>query len=331
MTNNYWKDKNVFITGGAGFLGSWLTESLMKQKANVVVLVRDLVPNSYLNLSGIINKVIVVQGGLEDYFLIERVLNEYEIDTCFHLGAQAIVQTANRLPLSTFESNIKGTWNVLDAARNSELLERIVIASSDKSYGTKEKLPYTEDDCLHGLHPYDVSKTCADLLAQTYFNTYGLPIGIARCGNFYGGGDLNFNRIVPGTIRSILFDKDPIIRSDGSFLRDYFYIKDAVDAYLTLGENLDRKRIKGQAFNFGTGTCITVLDLVKKIISITGKKHLKPVILNQASNEIKEQYLSCEKANRLLNWKHKYSLSEGLKETINLYREFLINENISNR
>jgi CDP-glucose 4,6-dehydratase len=319
---DYWREKNVFVTGAMGFLGSWLTESLVKQGANVVILIRDFVPNSYLNLSGTINKVIRINGKLEDYFLIERILNEHEIDTCFHLGAQAIVQTANRSPLSTFESNIKGTWNILEAARNSKLLERLVVSTSDKAYGESNRLPYREDDCLRGLHPYDVSKSCADLLCQAYHETYKIPIGIVRCGNLYGGGDFNFNRIIPGTIKSLLFNQRPIIRSDGTYMRDYFYIEDAVDAFLTLGKALDNDKIKGEAFNFGAETPITVLDLVNKIIKLTKKESLKPRILNQASNEIREQYLSCEKANKLLNWKHGHSLDEGLKKTVDWYKKY---------
>lgn len=321
--SSYWEEKNVFVTGGAGFLGSWLILSLIEKRANVVALIKDRVPNSVLFYSGADKKVTLIRGGLEDYSTIERSLNEYEIDTCFHLGAQAIVQTANRSPLSTFESNIKGTWNVLEAARNSELLERIVVATSDKSYGTKEKLPYSEEDCLQGLHPYDVSKTCADLLAQTYYNTYNLPVGISRCGNLYGGGDLNFSRVVPGTIRSLILDEDPIIRSDGTYVRDYFYIEDTVDAFITLGENLDRDKIKGDAFNFGTGITTTVLDVVNKLISLSGKSNLKPNILNEVRHEIKEQYLDCKKADRLLNWTPKHDLDTGLKKTIAWYETYL--------
>ena len=319
----FWKGKEVFITGASGFLGSWLTKTLVGKGANVTCLIRDLVPSSYLNLSGTIKQVNVVYGCLEDYSVIERALNEYEIDSCFHLGAQAIVGAAVRFPMSTFESNIKGTWNILECVRQNRKVKRVVVASSDKAYGTKGKLPYKEDNCLQGMHPYDVSKSCTDLLAQSYYHTYGVPVAISRCGNFYGGGDLNSSRIVPGTIKSLILDQHPLIRSDGTYIRDYFYIEDVVDAYLSLGENVDREEIVGQAFNFGTGQPITVLDLVKLIIRISGKHHLKPVILNEAKNEIKEQYLSSEKARNLLSWEPRFSLEEGLKRTYKWYEAFL--------
>lgn len=318
----YWKNKNVFITGATGLLGSWLTKVLVDNAANVVALVRDLVPRSELYMSGYHKKINIVNGCLENYTVIERTLNEYEIDTVFHLGAQTIVTISNRSPLSTFESNIKGTWNVLEAVRNSELVKRAIIASSDKAYGTQEKLPYTEDNCLKGLHPYDVSKSCADLLTQTYFNTYNLPVGITRCGNFYGGGDLNFNRSIPGTIRSLLQDEDPVIRSDGNYIRDYIYIEDAVDAYLTFAEGLESKKLWGEAFNFSTQNWMTVLDIVNKIIKIMGKRDIKPVILNQAKCEIRNQYLSSEKARRLLGWESKWPIEKGLKKTIAWYEDY---------
>ena len=322
MKTSYWKDKNVLVTGATGILGSSLTARLVEEKANVVCLVRDFVPKSNFYLMGLDKKVNIVNGPLEDYFLIERTLNEYEIDTCFHLAAQAIVGTANRSPLSTFEANIKGSWNVLEAARNSKLLKRLIVASSDKAYGDQEKLPYTEKDPLQGSHPYDVSKSCVDLLARSYYVTYGVPLAISRCGNFYGGGDLNFNRIVPGTIKAVLANENPSIRSDGKPLRDYFYVLDAVNAYLTLGENLDRKEIKGEAFNFGTGKPITVLELVNKIIALSGKKNLKPVVMNEARNEIPAQYLSSDKAKKMLGWSPRYTLDEGLKETMVWYSEY---------
>ncbi len=254
----FWKNINVFITGADGFVGSWITKELVHQGANVTILVRDLVPRSPLRSmpEEFSNLTSVVVGSITDYKTIERAFNEYEVEACFHLAAQTIVGTANRSPLSTFESNILGTWNVLEAARTSKLLQRIVIASSDKAYGDQE-LPYSEDMCLKGIHPYDVSKVCADLLAQSYYTTYGLPVGITRCANIYGGGDLNFSRIVPDTIRSIYHNQDPIIRSDGTPVRDYLYVMDTVNGYLTLGEMLNKKSINGQAFNFGSNQPIT--------------------------------------------------------------------------
>jgi len=318
----FWQHKNVLVTGITGFLGPWLAKDLLGRGANVVGLIRDNVADSNFFRMGLDENITSIRGSLEDYNLMLRVLNEYEIDTCFHLGAQTIVGTANYSPLSTFNSNIKGTWNVLEAARNSKLIERIVVASSDKAYGSQEKLPYDESMTLKGEHPYDVSKTCSDLLAQSYFKTYGLPVGITRCGNFFGGGDLNFNRIIPQTLRSIIFHEPPIIRSDGTLVREYLYILDAVEAYVTLAENLHRKEVRGEPFNFGTGKPVSVIDLVNTMLTLFDKADLKPKILNEANNEIKEQYLSCEKARKVLKWKHKYSLEDGLKETYAWYIDY---------
>lgn len=326
-----YKESNVLVTGATGMLGSWLTARLIKEAANVVCLVRDLVPKSNFFLLGLDKTVTIVYGDLCDYQVIERTLNEYEIDTCFHLGAQALVPVGNRAPLSTFESNIRGSWNVLEACRNSKLLKRLIIASSDKAYGSSSQLPYTEEIPLRGLNPYDVSKTCVDLLSQSYFHTYGSPLAIARCGNFYGGGDFHFSRIIPGTIYSLLTGKNPVIRSDGTPLRDYIYIDDVVEAYLTLGENLKREEIWGEGFNFGTETPISVIDLVNKIIKISGRTQLKPVTLNEARNEIQEQYLSCKKARKLLGWKPRYSLDKGLRLAFQWYKDFYqLNKYIKN-
>lgn len=324
MNPLYWKHKNVFITGGTGLLGSWLVSFLADAGANVTVLVRDIVPKSNLYLSGYINKVNMVRGGLEDYATIERALGEYEIDTVFHLGAQTIVEIANRNPLSTFESNIKGTWNVLEAARRSPLVKKVITASSDKAYGIHKELPYSEDAALRGNHPYDVSKSAADLIAHTYFNTYKLPVAITRCGNFYGGGDLNFNRIVPGTIRSVLQGIPPVLRSDGSMIRDYFYIEDAAHAYITLAEKMDDERTHGHAFNFSNENQVTVLELTQKILAAMGS-NLQPNILATAAHEIPHQYLSAAKAKTMLSWQPRYSLDEGLERTIAWYKKFFQN------
>ncbi|MFH1133770.1 MAG: GDP-mannose 4,6-dehydratase [Nanoarchaeota archaeon] len=326
MASSFWAGRKVLVTGATGLLGSWLTKKLVDEKAEVTILQRDHPQFSELFLSGAAAKVNVARGQLESYYDIERVLNEYEIQFCFHLGAQAIVTTANRSPMSTFKSNVEGTWNVLEAARHHSLIQGVIVASSDKAYGSHDKLPYSEDAALQADHPYDVSKSCADLIAQSYHRTYGLPVGITRCGNFYGGGDLNFSRIVPGTIRSILKGEDVVIRSDGTFIRDYFYIKDAVKAYLLLAENLHRKDVVGQAFNFGTEKPNTVLEVVDQVIQTSGKKQVKKKILNQASNEIKAQYLSCAKARKFLNWKHDYDLAKGLKETYAWYQRYFSTE-----
>jgi len=318
---NFWKDRNVFITGCTGLLGSHLTKILVEKKANVVGLVRDLVPKSNLVQSGIYDNINIVRGCVEDIHTMERTINEYEVNTVFHLAAQSIVGIANRNPLSTFESNIKGTWCVLESCRRVSTVNEIVVASSDKAYGDQEILPYDENTPLNGQHPYDVSKSCVDLISLSYYHTYNLPVCVTRCGNFYGPGDLNFNRIVPGTIRSVLNDQDPIIRSDGSFIRDYFYVKDGALSYIHLAEKMNENKIYGEAFNFSNELQITVLELTYKILKLMKREDLQPVILNEASNEIKHQYLSAKKARKVLGWKPYYSLDEGLKETIEWYKE----------
>ncbi len=321
--NSFWKDRNVFVTGCTGLLGSHLTAALVENNANVVGLVRDLVPKSNLVQSGLFDRINIVRGSVEDYFTVERALNEYEIDTVFHLAAQTIVGIANRNPLSTFESNIKGTWCVLEACRRVPTVRTIVIASSDKAYGDQESLPYDETSPLIGSHPYDVTKSCADLIASAYHKTYELPVCITRCGNFYGPGDLNFNRIVPGTIRSVLNNESPVIRSDGTFIRDYFYVKDGASAYIHLAEKMDDNSIHGEAFNFSNELQINVLELTSKILGLMDRTDLNPVILNEAGNEIKHQYLSAQKARVLLGWKSQYDIDGALKETIDWYTEFL--------
>lgn len=326
MSNTYWKNKNVFVTGCTGLLGSWLVKDLVERGANVTGLIRDWVPKSNLILNDSINEINTVRGDINDYFLIERILNEYEIDTVFHLAAQTIVSIAKRNPISTFETNIKGTWNILEACRRNPTVKRVIVASSDKAYGEHEILPYTEDAPLKGSHPYDVSKSCSDLMAFAYHNTYELPVCITRCGNFYGGGDLNFNRIVPGTIRSILNSERPIIRSDGTFIRDYIFIRDAVNAYLCLAEKMDELDIHGEAFNFSNEVQLTVLELTNDILRIMGKTDLEPVVLNEVEGEIKHQYLSAAKAKNILRWNPTYTVEEGLKETIDWYKEFFKND-----
>jgi len=317
----FWENKTILITGCTGLLGSWLTESLISKNANVIGLVRDSVPKSRFYQSSIRNNVVTVRGEIEDFLLLERIINEYEIDTVFHLAAQTIVTLANRNPVSTFKANIEGTWNILEACRRAPHVSRIVVASSDKAYGDQPILPYDEKTPLEGRHPYDVSKSCADLICRAYFETYDMPVCITRCGNFYGAGDLNFNRIIPGTIQSVLYDKRPVIRSDGSPRRDYFYIRDGVEAYLLLAEKMNNKKIRGEAFNFSTESPYSVLEIVQKIIDIMGSD-LKPEVLNQATNEIRDQYLSAKKAKKMLNWESKYTLDTGLKETIEWYIQF---------
>lgn len=319
---NKWLNKNVFVTGCTGLLGSWLTEELITHGANIIGLVRDHVPRSRIFQTGVIDKITVVEGSLEDYYLMERTLNEYEIEVVFHLAAQTIVPIANNNPLSTFESNIKGTWVLLEACRRNKQVKKIIVASSDKAYGEHKILPYTEEMPLQGRNPYDVSKSCADLISQMYFYHYGLPVCVTRCGNLFGGGDLNFNRIIPGTIRSVFYGERPIIRSDGKYVRDYFYVRDAAKAYILLTEKMDDDEVAGQAFNFGNDTPLTVLKITNEILSLMNQSDLEPIILNQAKGEIPEQYLSSKKARELLGWKPLFSIRDGLSETIKWYMDY---------
>jgi CDP-glucose 4,6-dehydratase len=317
----FWKDRNILITGCTGLLGSWMTGSLIAQNARVVGLVRDTVPQSPYFEPGIVEHAVTIRGEIENLPLLGRIINEYEIDTVFHLAAQTIVTLANRNPIPTFKSNIEGTWNVMEACRRAGQVSRIIVASSDKAYGDQPVLPYDEKTPLEGRHPYDVSKSCADLICRAYYETYGLPVCVTRCGNFYGAGDLNFNRIIPGTIRSVYNRERPVIRSNGSPRRDYFYINDGVGAYLLLAQKMDNKKIQGEAFNFSTEKPYSVLEIVETIIGMMDSD-LKPRVLNQATNEIQDQFLSAKKAKRLLNWKSRYSLEEGLGETIGWYTTF---------
>lgn len=321
---NFWRDRNVFVTGATGLLGSWLVSELVARKANVICLVRDWVPSSRFFLEKAQEQATIVRGELEDFFVLSRTLNEYEVDSVFHIAAQAVVGTSTRSALSTFEANIRGTYNLLEACKqNSRLVERVILASSDKAYGDQPHLPYVEDSPLLGRYPYDVSKACADLLAQSYYHTYQLPLAITRCGNLFGGGDLNFNRLVPGTIRSALRNERPLIRSDGKFVRDYFYVRDAASAYLLLAERLLDSGILGEAFNFGPESPLSVLEMVEKVLNRIGKEDLQPVILNENLREIPCQYLDCSKARDLLDWRPTYSLEESLDETIRWYADYL--------
>ena len=321
--SGFWQDRPVLVTGATGLVGSWLTRRLLDAGADVVCLVRDWVPQSELVRSGTLDLVKVVRGDIRDLDAVERTIGEYETGTVIHLAAQTIVGIANRNPISTFESNIQGTWNLLESCRRAPLVKSIVIASSDKAYGDQEKLPYSEDAPLQGQHPYDVSKSCADLISQTYAKTYGLPVAVTRCGNFYGGGDLNWNRIVPGTIRSILRGERPVIRSDGHFIRDYFYVEDGAAAYMLLAELLhSRPELCGSAFNFSNEIQVTALDLVGRILCAMGST-LQPDVRNEAVNEIRHQYLTAERARTMLNWSPLFTLEQGLQHTIAWYKEFL--------
>lgn len=320
--NSFWQDRPTFVTGATGLVGGWVVRRLLNLGTDIVCLVRDWVPQSELVRTQLIEQVKVVRGDVRDQTLLERILGEYEIDTVIHLAAQTIVGIANRNPVSTFETNIGGTWTLLEACRRSPKVTRIVLASSDKAYGEQKTLPYDEETPLQGSHPYDVSKSCADLISQAYAKTYDFPVVITRCGNFYGGGDLNWNRIVPGTIRSVLRGQRPIIRSDGKFVRDYFYVEDGAAAYTLLAERLENSELYGHAFNFSNEIQITVLELVERILSLMDSD-LEPDVRNEATNEIRRQYLSASKARKILGWKPMFTLDEGLKRTIKWYKDFL--------
>lgn len=326
MNNKFWQDKRVFITGAAGLLGSWLTAELLNQGADIVGLIRDRVPQSPLVLTSNISRINIVHGDICDYALMERVIAEYEVDTIFHLAAQTQVGIANRAPVSTFETNIKGTWVVLEAARHNPTVERVLVASSDKAYGDQTELPYHEDSPMQGLHPYDVSKSCADLIARTYANTYDLPVTVTRFANLYGGGDLNWNRLIPGTMRSVLRGERPIVRSDGTFKRDYIYVRDAVRGYMMLAEQSDQSAVSGEAFNFGLDCPISVLEVINSIIALSDYPDLEPIILDEVEHEIQDQYLSSEKVGQVVGWEPQYTLETGLKETMDWYQTFLAND-----
>lgn len=320
---SFWVDRPVFVTGATGLLGSWLVKNLLNQGADVVCLVRDGVPHSELARSGMLARVKTVHGDIRDRDLLERALSEYEINTVMHLAAQTIVGTANRNPVATFEANIGGTWNVLEASRRTSNVKAVVVASSDKAYGAQENLPYTEETPLQGRHPYDVSKSCTDLISHAYAETYGMPVCITRCGNFFGGGDLNWNRIVPGTIRSLYRAESPVIRSDGNFVRDYIYVEDGAAAYMLLAQRLlEDPSIGGRAFNFSNEVQFTVLQLVDLICKLMSAE-IEPTVLGQASNEIRYQYLSAATARQDLGWEPKFTLEEGLRRTVEWYRAFL--------
>jgi CDP-glucose 4,6-dehydratase len=323
VVNGFWRDRPTFVTGGTGLVGGWLVRRLVDAGADVVCLVRDWVPQSELVRGRLIERAKVVRGDVADQALLERVLGEYEIDTVIHLAAQTIVTIANRNPVSTFETNIGGTWSLLEACRRSATVKQIVVASSDKAYGDQDELPYTERTPLRGQHPYDVSKSCGDLIAQAYATTYDLPVAITRCGNFYGGGDLNWNRIVPGTIRSVLRNERPVIRSDGNYVRDYFYVEDGAAAYMLLAERLaERPDLRGHAFNFSNEIQVTVLELVDRILRLMHSE-LTSDIRYESTNEIRHQWLSAAKARDVLNWRPLFDLAEGLQRTLSWYTEFL--------
>jgi CDP-glucose 4,6-dehydratase len=324
MAQSFWQNKRVLITGANGFVGSWLCQRLVSEGAQAVALIRDRIPGSNFHKLGLHARVDEVSGTLTDFDLVWRMVSEYMVEYCFHLAAQAIVGVANQSPLSTFESNIRGTWNLLEALRLSKTIRGVVVASSDKSYGVHRDLPYREDHALNPLYPYDTSKACADLLARCYFHTFGLPVTVTRFANIYGGGDLNFSRIVPDSVRAVLRGHNPVIRSDGTPQRDFIFVDDVVDLYLEIARRLPGREVTGEVFNGGHNRPVKILELVEKIIELSRQKGLKPDIRGKdvGHAEIDRQWLDDTKAREVLGWKPKVSLEEGLSRTIDWYREY---------
>lgn len=322
--DRFWRDKCVLVTGASGFVGSWLTHALVDYGACVTVIVRDQVSRNNFDLLDLNSRVNIVHGSITDFSVVQRAINEYEVDTCFHLAAQSLVVTANRSPLSTFEANIQGTWLVLEACRASQQVKRVVLASSDKAYGSQPTLPYRETMPLLGINPYDASKACADILARSYHHTFTLPVAVARCANIYGGGDLNFSRLIPGTVRSVLAGQPPIIRSDGTPVREYVFIEDVVAGYLTLAEQLGRADVGGEAFNFGADRHISAIDLTRQILAACDREDLEPDVRGSGKlhTEIDRQYLDSSKAAKVLGWTSRVPLEEGLRRTIDWYVEY---------
>ena len=320
---NLWRSKSVFVTGATGLLGSWLVSELVQQGASVTALMRDRTPFSLLHQEGLDHSINAVTGDITDYLLIERTLAEYEVEVVFHLAAQTQVLVANRSPLSTFEANIRGTYMLLEACRRHSLLKAVIVASSDKAYGSPSCVPCDETAPLRGRHPYEVSKSCADLLAQSYSHSFGVPICVTRCGNLFGGGDLNFSRIIPSVIRSVLYNEPPVIRSDGSAVRDYFYVRDAVHAYLLLAEKMLTAGIKAKEYNFSNELQINVIDLTRRILRMMKREDLQPVVLGRGSGEIQVQGLAAARARRELGWSPRFDLDSALQETVAWYTNFL--------
>ena len=314
------------MTGATGLLGSWLVPELVQRGAHVVALVRDGAPRSRLVRDGWLDRVSTVQGSLTDEGLVRRALAEYSVDTVFHLGAQTLVGIAKVDPVGTLEANVRGTWMVLEAARQCGV-KNVLVASSDKAYGDSDRLPYREDHPLQGRFPYDVSKSCTDLITTMYARTFGLGATVVRCGNLFGGGDLNFSRLIPGVILATLRGENFLIRSDGLFVRDFLYVEDAAEAYLTLAERLAGDRtLAGEAFNFGLELRPTMIELTEKVLVMMERSDLRPIVQNVASSEIREQYLDAGKARSRLSWSPRYGMDAGLRRTIDWYTHFLTQE-----
>lgn len=322
---DFWKGRLVLITGVTGFIGSSLAARLDERGARVVGFARyeGGGEESSLHRLGLKKRIKLIYGELENYSLIRKIVNQYDFGAVYHLAAQAIVGKANQDPLLTFKTNIEGTWNLLESCREKNSAQAVIVASTDKAYGTHSKLPYSEDYPLQPDYPYDVSKACADMIARSYYKTYGLPVVVTRFCNVYGPGDLNFSRIIPDAIRSILQGKRPVIRSDGTPERDYLYIDDATDLYLLLAQRA--QETKGNIFNAGHNKPVGVLSLVKTILRLARRTDLKPDIRGKGRlhGEIDRQWMDGGKAKRVLGWVPHVRLEEGLRRTVDWYREYL--------
>jgi CDP-glucose 4,6-dehydratase len=313
----------VLVTGAQGFIGSWLAERLLAEGATVVTPRRDFDPRSRFRVDGIEDRCKVALADIQDYESMVRVLNEHEVDSVFHLAAQTIVGTANRSPLSTFDANIRGTYALLEACRAvGDRIARIVVASSDKAYGSHAELPYREDFALQPTFPYDVSKAATDMIARSFAATYGLPVAVTRLANVYGGGDLNWSRIVPDTCRALIAGQAPTIRSDGSPERDYLYVEDAVDAYLAIAASLDSGELRGRAWNAGWGSPLSVREIVDRLIAVSGSD-VAPDVRGSGTphGEIDRQYLDSTAIRERLGWEPAVSLEDGLTRTFGWYRD----------
>jgi CDP-glucose 4,6-dehydratase len=323
-----WRDKSILVTGAQGFIGSWLVSRLLEEGARVVVLRRDIPAESRFGVEGLEKRCDVVLGDLVDYESLVRSLNEYEVKAVFHLGAQTIVGTANRSPLSTYETNIRGTYLLLEACRAvgvvGDGIERVVVASSDKAYGSHDDLPYSEDFALQPRYPYDVSKAATDMIARSYAVTYGLPVAVTRLANVYGGGDFNFSRIVPDTARALVRGDRPVIRSDGTPERDYIYAPDAVDAYLAIARSLDDPAMHGRAWNAGAGRPYSVKEMVSRLVAVSGRE-VEPDIQGEGTphGEIDRQFLDSSRIRDELGWEPHWELDDGLRETWTWYERHL--------
>lgn len=317
-----WRDRSVLVTGATGFLGSHLVTLLVEAGALVTAIRRDRPPPR--SIERVWAKAVTwVDGDIEDQALVERAIGEHEVESVFHLAAQTQVGVANDNAVATFRTNIGGTCSVLEACHRSPRVEQVLVASSDKAYGAQPQLPYTEDMPLLARHPYDVSKACADLIALSYHTTWDLPVVITRCGNLFGPGDMNWARLVPGTVRSVLRGEAPVIRSSGLLVRDYLYVVDGALAYLALAEaQLARPVLSGEAFNFSTETPMTALALVEAIQAVAGTD-LAPEVLGGGQHEIPAQHLSAAKARDVLGWVPTRTVAEALGETVGWYRREL--------